>query len=205
MQPKYASWELIGLVLDRVIKNMESLHSRSIAALHFSSRFNSVRVPGISIRSYIARIQQYADCSDPCYVLAFIYLDRVLQNEPNFVLSMRNVHRLLLSAVVLAIKYLDDSYASNLTYAAIGGVSLAELNTLEVEMLRLLRYSLYVSSGLYLQYIQELDLQCQKILSETQSQEEVMNYDDECSKPIKTISSTTSIRTIPSFNEMVEL
>lgn len=45
---------------------------------------------------------------------------------------------------------------NNAEYARIGGVSLDELNILEVEMLRLLGFELYVYPRLYCQYAEEI-------------------------------------------------
>ena len=179
MDPNFKSWELIGIVLERVIKNMEITQYNSTPP----NCFNSMHAPTISMRSYLHRIHLYANCSDSCYILAFIYLDRLLQNNPGFVLSNRNVHRLILSAVVLAIKYLEDYYADNLTYAKIGGVSLTEMNRLETAMLRLLHYNLHIDNKIYFQYVNELELQRQKIM------EEEMDWSEEYVKPTKEILS----------------
>lgn len=54
--------------------------------------------------------------------------------------------RLVLTATVLAAKFLDDEYYTNRHYAKVGGVSLAELNSLEMHMLTLLAYRLRVST-----------------------------------------------------------
>eukprot|EP00826_Nyctotherus_ovalis_P001020 TRINITY_DN1010_c0_g1_i12.p1 TRINITY_DN1010_c0_g1~~TRINITY_DN1010_c0_g1_i12.p1 ORF type:complete len:208 (+),score=35.06 TRINITY_DN1010_c0_g1_i12:105-728(+) len=202
MNSKAGSWELIGTVLQRAVQNMEAAQDCGFESLHSSIHFNAVRTPRISIADYLLRIHQYANCSDSCFILAFIYLDRLLQSNPEFALSNRSIHRLLLSAVVLAIKYSDDAYADNLTYAKIGGVSLSEMNTLEGEMLKLLQYNLFVDGELFSQYLSELQLQSQKIVGEEVLGEEAMECCKEYSKPIRPISSTTSMKTIASNNDI---
>jgi hypothetical protein len=162
---KLESWELIGIVLEPIIKNMEITHHTN----NLPNYFNSVCVPAISIRSYLYRIKLYANSSDSCYILAFIYLDRLLQNDPGFILNNQNIHRLILSAVVLAIKYLDDYYPLS--------VSLEELNKLETVMLKLLHYNLHIDNKLYFQYNNELEVQRLNI--------EEMNWNEECVKPIR--------------------
>lgn len=193
MKPTHTHWELIGLVLERIVANMEQVQNPFQAANPLE-HFNAVRIPAISIRAYLARIHQYADCSESCYILAFIYIDRLLQKNPGVVLSSRNIHRLLLSAVVLAIKYSDDIYADNLTYAKIGGVALEELNILERDMLRLLHYSLFTHADVYFQYLSELQLQGLKIGEELG---EVMEC--QVQKPIHAVG---SMKTICSAEEM---
>lgn len=57
---------------------------------------------------------------------------------------------------MLAAKFFDDQYYNNAYYAQIGGVSTEEINTLEVEFLFMINFSLYVSREIYDQYRQEL-------------------------------------------------
>ena len=55
-----------------------------------------------------------------------------------------NVHRILLSSVMVAAKFLDDFYYSNEFWAKIGGVPNSELNTLELEFLFMTNFDLHV-------------------------------------------------------------
>ena len=55
-----------------------------------------------------------------------------------------SAHRLLVTSVLVATKFLDDSYYSNVYFAKVGGVSLTELNGLEVELLLRLDFRLHV-------------------------------------------------------------
>ncbi len=115
---------------------------------------------------YFYRLKNYSGCSDSCSILAFIYIDRVLQKNPQFRVCGYNIHRyiliryplfrLALAAVVLAIKYQDDYYHDNEYYSKVGGISRTELNCLEVEMLNLLHFELYVHPALYSQYVEEI-------------------------------------------------
>lgn len=205
---KPESWELVARILERVVANLEgtrAANSDGSRPILSPSRFDSSRVPGITIYDYVARIHQYAECSDSCYTTAFIYIDRILQKNPSFVLSKRSAHRLIITAILLAIKYSDDTYADNLVYAKIGGVSLGELNSLEVEMLSLLQFGLYVHPQLYLQYTKELDAHYQQMQAgEVQTEELMIDCPESCSKPIHSVSSMSSIKTVPSSNDMTE-
>ena len=57
------------------------------------------------------------------------------------------VHRLVITAVMLAAKLMDDKYYNNAFYAKIGGITTSELNHMELEMLRMLDYRTFVSSS----------------------------------------------------------
>ena len=119
-----------------------------------------------------------------------------MHNNPNFVISNLNIHRLILAALVLAIKYLDDSYANNIVYAKIGGLSLLEFNKLEIDMLEMMNFNLYVDPEVYFEYHNELLLQSMIIEEERiQRQEEMKDCDDIELKPIRQIVSTESMET----------
>lgn len=108
------------------------------------SVFHSVRAPTISLREYLTRLWKYLGCTSECYVLAFIYLDRLLETNPHMAFGVLNCHRLLLCGLVIAAKFHDDIYYSNRFYANVGGLPVKELNALEGKMLQLLSFELVV-------------------------------------------------------------
>merc|ERR1712151_1484941 len=111
--------------------------------------------PSISVLNYLERIHKYASCSTECFVLALIYIDRMIQRN-NFLLTELNVHRVVISSVLLAAKFFDDAYYNNAYYAKVGGVLLSEMNSLEVEFLFRISFSLHVNPELYNKYHAEL-------------------------------------------------
>lgn len=90
------------------------------------------------------RLAKYAKCSPACFVQALSLIFRLGKRDPAYQLNSLNVHRLVLTGVLLAAKFLDDHYYNNAFYARVGGVSTAEINRLEVDMLRLLNFRLLV-------------------------------------------------------------
>lgn len=94
---------------------------------------------------YVRRLVQYTNCSASVFIVAMVYLDRLQQRVPSLRLSMMNVHRLLITAVVLAVKNLDDELYANSYYARVGGLTTDELNRLESSMLNLLDWRLNVT------------------------------------------------------------
>lgn len=69
--------------------------------------FHGLRAPTLGIRQYIDRIFKYSGCSPSCFVIANIYMDRFLQCTEVHLTSL-NVHRLLITTVMLAAKFNDD-------------------------------------------------------------------------------------------------
>jgi hypothetical protein len=95
---------------------------------------------------------KYAYCSGECFIFALIYLDRLITANKNCHITPYNVHRLLITSVLLAAKARDDTYYSNAYYSAIGGISNAEINKLEGTFLVLVDFNLFVSPETYDQY-----------------------------------------------------
>eukprot|EP00735_Rhodelphis_limneticus_P010344 TRINITY_DN3075_c0_g1::TRINITY_DN3075_c0_g1_i1::g.22316::m.22316 TRINITY_DN3075_c0_g1::TRINITY_DN3075_c0_g1_i1::g.22316 ORF type:complete len:227 (-),score=2.09,sp/O80513/CCU41_ARATH/54.11/3e-49,Cyclin/PF08613.6/2.8e-35,Cyclin/PF08613.6/1.3e+04,Cyclin_N/PF00134.18/2.4e-10 TRINITY_DN3075_c0_g1_i1:658-1272(-) len=118
--------------------------------------FHALKPPAISIQKYLERIFMYASCSKGCFIVALIYIDRVIQRHNNFLLTSLNVHRLLITSVMLAAKFFDDIYYNNAYYAKVGGVPNTEINSLELEFLFMINFSLNVAPEVFDQYEREL-------------------------------------------------
>jgi hypothetical protein len=65
----------------------------------------------------------------------------------NFLLTDLNVHRVVITSIMLAAKFFDDQYFNNAYYAKVGGVPPTEMNSLEVEFLFRINFSLHVTPG----------------------------------------------------------
>jgi len=107
--------------------------------------FDSMRVPTMSITKYIHRIHKYFFCSEECLVLALVYIDRLMKTSPALAISKFNVHRLVVVAVMLGAKFLEDQCYGNQYYAAVGGVSVTEMNSLETMFLKMLDWKMFVT------------------------------------------------------------
>ena len=90
---------------------------------------DSSRPPAITVKSYLEdRILKYAGCSEETFILALIYMDQVVQFNPEFVISSLNVHRLLITAIMLAsLAALEDDATLRVVaelYAPVGELTL---------------------------------------------------------------------------------
>ena len=199
-QKNFNSASAIANLLERVISTVEMQPQGFIPS---NNRFCAVNSPSISIHDYLARIHNYCECSDSCYVFAFIYIDRLLQNNPSIFLCRKNVHRLILAAVLISIKFLDDLYGLNKFYAMVGGINLAELNFLECKMLELLNFELYVDPELFYQYSLNLELEYQIMLEEEFRKSEPMT--DSQPNPLKPITTTESMGSLNTASLNIEV
>ena len=66
------------------------------------------------------------------------------------------MHRVIITAILLAAKFFDDAYYNNAYYAKVGGVLVSELNSLEVEFLFRINFSLRVAPDVFEKYNAEL-------------------------------------------------
>lgn len=133
-----------------------------------ASPFDSKDPPPITLRNYVARLDKYLRCSNECYLIALIFIDRMIQARPReFRISSLNVHRALLSSLVVAAKMRDDVYYANKYYAQVGGVDVKELNYLEGCLLTCLDWNIYVSHDDYCHFLDELRTRYGEFTGET--------------------------------------
>lgn len=110
------------------------------------SFFFSAFLPQIDTHSYIDRIVRYTKCSSTVFPHAIVLLKRLEKQDPRLRLSPYNLHRLVITAVVISAKFIDHAWYSNSYYARVGGISsVAEMNLLEIHMLKLLDYRVLVT------------------------------------------------------------
>ena len=105
----------------------------------------------MTLLTFIFRIRKFGKCSDACFLVALIYLDRIV-NTSGFVLTPHNVHRIMLTAVMVAAKFHEDHFYNNAFFAKLGDVAIEEMNSSEIELLQQLRFSLVVTGDLYNKY-----------------------------------------------------
>jgi len=120
------------------------------------TRFHALRAPQITIESYLKRIAKFSNCSEECFVLALIYIDRLIRKNGNFLVNSLNVHRLMITSIMLGAKFFDDQYFNNAYFGKVGGVSCKEINLLEIEFLFMINFNLYVETEMYETYNQRL-------------------------------------------------
>lgn len=136
-----------------------ALHERCIQSRHLecqhTTRFHSSRVPPISTLDYIKRIAKYSRCSTECFIIAIMYLDEYVKTT-QIPITFRNVHRLSITAVLVAVKARDDLYYNNAYYASIGGIQPVELCNLEMEFLSTIKWETWVEPSKFDTYVLQL-------------------------------------------------
>ncbi|KYQ96827.1 Non-receptor tyrosine kinase spore lysis A [Tieghemostelium lacteum] len=111
-----------------------------------------MKLPMITIEGYIGRIIKYSPCSKECFITILMYIDRLIQNR-HFIVNSYNIHRILITCVLVAAKYLDDIFYNNQFYSQVGGVSVKEINIMELDLLKLLSYDVSIPLRTYQTYV----------------------------------------------------
>lgn len=70
--------------------------------------FECREAPDMTVQAYLERIFRYTGAGAPVYVVAYVYIDRFCELHPGFKIGAANVHRLLITTVMVASKYVED-------------------------------------------------------------------------------------------------
>ncbi|EPB86347.1 hypothetical protein HMPREF1544_06886 [Mucor circinelloides 1006PhL] len=113
------------------------------------TRFHARLVPSIDIYSYLSRILKYCPCANECFLSLLVYFDRMSKNSlaltgRPFTIDSFNIHRLIIAGVMVSSKFFSDVFYTNTRYAKVGGLPVSELNSLELEFLKLNGFNLTV-------------------------------------------------------------
>ncbi|KAK9722990.1 cyclin-like protein interacting with PHO85 [Basidiobolus ranarum] len=122
--------------------------------------FHARTVPTIEIHSYLARILRYCPCPNECFISLLVYFDRMAKassQQGPLAINSYNIHRLLITGIMISTKFFSDVFYTNSRYGKVGGLPIHELNHLEMEFLDMNDFYLNVS-------IEELQLYANQLL-----------------------------------------
>ena len=103
----------------------------------------SNKIPKIKIEDYLNRFFIYSKMEISTLILTYIYIKRFIHKE-NYVISFRNIFRLIMSCAILAIKFNENKVYKNTFYAKVGGFDVDDLNNLEYNIFSRLDFNLRV-------------------------------------------------------------
>ena len=147
----------ISQTLTSILENNKKLQNfKEIIKSQSKMVFSANLIPNISIEDYLIRIQTYSNIEKSTLIISLILIDRLCQIS-NIILTYHNIHRLIFSAILISIKYNEDTYYDNKYYAEIAGVKLKELKLLEYNFLSMIHFKLFIPDKIYNKYILYLD------------------------------------------------
>merc|ERR1711916_13118 len=109
----------------------------------------------IGIKDYLFRLVKYLNAFDRAppelrsigcrsLMVAVVYLKRFASLNPGFLLVKENVHRFIAVAMLEAVKFLEDEPISHEFFAKGAGISVEEINILEVRFVKMMKFRLYI-------------------------------------------------------------
>ena len=111
------------------------------------------RLPPISLEDYINRIFKNIKMNISSLIISIIYIDRFCELN-GYILSLKNIHRIFLTASLLSIKFNEDVNLNTKYYANVAGITVQDLNNLEFFLIVNLEFSLFVESDIYQKYFE---------------------------------------------------
>ena len=117
--------------------------------------FLAIDIPSMPIKDYLLRLTYYTKINESTIIIIFIYIDRICKIN-NFKINYRNIYKLIISSMIIAIKYNEDILYSSEVYAKLGGLSVKELNYLEFKFLILIKFYLFIEQDLFSKYYDTL-------------------------------------------------
>ncbi|RMZ90085.1 hypothetical protein DV736_g2684, partial [Chaetothyriales sp. CBS 134916] len=107
-------------------------------------KFWSKRPPPITLEDYLLRLHKFCPMSAAVYLATNHYIQRLAVHDRLVPVTPRNVHRLVLAGLRVAMKALEDLSWPHGRFSKVGGVSESELSRLEVTFCFLMDFSLKV-------------------------------------------------------------
>ena len=117
--------------------------------------FMTINIPTMTIKDYLLRLSKFTKINESTLIIILIYIDRICKIN-NFQLNFKNIYKLIISSMIIAIKYNEDNFYSTEVYAKLGGITVQELNFLEMQFLISIKFSLFVEKDLYDKYYDNL-------------------------------------------------
>jgi len=146
---------LCPLIADMLLRLME--HNDKIPlSPEILTRFHSRTSPNISVLDYLRRIVQYTKVERSCLLITLHYIDQLCARNPRFTITSLTCHRFIITSIAISSKTFCDSFCTNNLYAKVGGISVAELNILEREFLRMIDWRLTCTPELLQEYYANL-------------------------------------------------
>jgi hypothetical protein len=150
---------VVGRVMDRLVAKNDALPTSGAAPSPLPNFEGSLPCP-LQPSAYISRMLKYSRCSPCNLVVAVIYLERLKKAVREDTegsqrgarvlrLTSHSTQRLLLTAVMLACKFLDEPVVKNKQWGLIGDLSVTEMNELELDFLWALKFSLNITRNEY--------------------------------------------------------
>jgi hypothetical protein len=121
-----------------------------------AKKFYSKHAPPTPIDEYLFRMHRFCPLSPAVYLAVGLYLHRLIHIDKILIITPLNVHRLLLAALRVASKALEDLNYPNSRFAKVGGITEREMGRLEISFCFLMGFELKVDEKMLQDQLQDL-------------------------------------------------
>lgn len=122
--------------------------------LRIPSKFDLMGKQAMDIESYLHRLLKLTHAQIPTLIYALVLIDKLCSTR-KFYLTEKNMHKTLLTSLILSIKYLEDNIYEYKQYEYAGGVSIKELSELEFEFLMLVDFNIKIKDEDFYIYLNQ--------------------------------------------------
>lgn len=136
----------VGLHVAEDPNHTERTKEETFQMAILSRKFLSKKIPPISLNDYLLRLHRYCPMSTAVFLATSVYITRMTLIEKLFRVTAKNMHRLVLAGLLVAIKALEDLGFPHTRIAKVGGVSEQELSKLEISFAFLADFDLKVDA-----------------------------------------------------------
>ncbi|KAG0202969.1 hypothetical protein BGX28_004602 [Mortierella sp. GBA30] len=112
---------------------------------------------GPAFKKFCLKVLSATQLSSSVILLSLKYIQKLLKNNPSIHGQQGSEFRLFTVSLMLANKFLDDNTFTNKTWSDVTGISVKEINVMEMEFLNQVQFSLFVSEAEYLDWLHSLE------------------------------------------------
>eukprot|EP00301_Raphidiophrys_heterophryoidea_P011570 c17710_g1_i1.p1 GENE.c17710_g1_i1~~c17710_g1_i1.p1 ORF type:complete len:265 (+),score=54.78 c17710_g1_i1:134-928(+) len=107
--------------------------------------FGCIARPSLSLTDYAKRLNQLMKCSPETLIVAAVLIQRMYKSSPEIFCEL-STHRILGTALVIACKFCEDTPVANSFHASCLGISVQDLNLMEINFLQNIQFCAFVST-----------------------------------------------------------
>lgn len=112
--------KMLTCLLEKIIKANDSIAKQQQQEEEEYTCFQSRSKPSIDIQAYLTRILKYCPCANECFLSLLVYFDRMsLTHIKQLRIDSFNIHRLVISGIMVSSKFFSDVFFTNARYAKV--------------------------------------------------------------------------------------
>lgn len=110
--------KIVTHLLERITKTNDRIQQTSRHMSPYACFYARV-IPNIDIQAYLVRILKYCPCTNECFLSLLVYFDRMSRNSSGLRIDSFNIHRLVITGIMVASKFFSDIFYTNTRYAKV--------------------------------------------------------------------------------------